>query len=72
MHRGEEPRLRGGGLARERRHLALCINNQVRLPFCFCNVGKVTEGELPVFCGWGGGENDVMLVVNKLVLLGEN
>ncbi|TNN01744.1 hypothetical protein fugu_011126, partial [Takifugu bimaculatus] len=28
MHRGEEARLRGGGLARERRHLALCINNQ--------------------------------------------
>ncbi|XP_029699629.1 IQCJ-SCHIP1 readthrough transcript protein-like isoform X2 [Takifugu rubripes] len=28
MHRGEETRLRGGGLARERRHLALCINNQ--------------------------------------------
>lgn len=32
MYQGEEARLRGGGLAaaRERKHLALCINNQVR------------------------------------------
>lgn len=32
MHRGEEARLRGGSpaVARERKHLALCIKNQVR------------------------------------------
>lgn len=32
MYQGEEARLRSGGLAvaRERKHLALCINNQVR------------------------------------------
>lgn len=33
--------------------------------------GKVTDGGLAVLCGWGGGDNDVMLTVNKLVLLGE-
>lgn len=32
---------------------------------------KLPGGELPVLCGWGGGDNDVMLIVNKLVLLGE-
>lgn len=32
MYQGEEARLRGGSavVARERKHLALCINNQVR------------------------------------------
>lgn len=29
MYQGEEGRLRSGSLARERKHLALCINNQV-------------------------------------------
>lgn len=71
MHRGQEARLRGGSLARERRHLALCINNQVRPPFCFFTVGKVTGAGPAVLRGWGGGDNDVIPIVSKFVPLGE-
>lgn len=67
MHRGQEARLRGGSLARERRHLALCINNQVRQPFCFFTVGKVTGAGPAVLRGWGGGDNDVIPIVSKFV-----
>lgn len=66
-----EARLRGGSLARERRHLALCINNQVRPRFCFFTVEKVTGAGLAVLRGWGGGDNDVIPIVSKLVPLGE-
>ncbi|XP_031599869.2 schwannomin-interacting protein 1 isoform X1 [Oreochromis aureus] len=39
VHQGEEVRLRSGSLARERKHLALCINNQeeVKRYHRFCN-----------------------------------
>lgn len=69
MHRGEEARLRGGSLARERRHLALRIHNQVRPRFCFFIVGKVTGAGLAVLRGWGEGGNDVIPIVSNLVPL---
>ncbi|RVE64952.1 hypothetical protein OJAV_G00130720 [Oryzias javanicus] len=34
MHQGEEPKLRNGSLARERRHLALHINSQEKVKRC--------------------------------------
>ncbi|KAL3991844.1 gamma-glutamyltranspeptidase / glutathione hydrolase / leukotriene-C4 hydrolase [Sarotherodon galilaeus] len=39
VHQGEEVRLRSGSLARERKHLALCINNQeeVKRYHRYCN-----------------------------------
>ncbi|KAM6933481.1 schwannomin-interacting protein 1 isoform 6-T6 [Xenentodon cancila] len=41
MYQGEELKLRSGSLARERKHLALCINNQEKVKRChrYCSHG---------------------------------